>query len=489
MRPPHGFACFFMFLALQAWRCATFLLKSRTLADCLSLGLAVLAMKIPETPPPFPDLMRGVSPERFAALAVLARSAPGRAEYLHWDRLRRLAAPDGLTHREWWLTIKLARHDGLRDIALADAKGRPFRFSVPALALEALHTIDWCAGGKVGVPGQVVNPENRSLFLASSLIEEAITSSQLEGAVTTRKVAAEMIRTGRKPRDVSERMILNNYRTMQRIRELKDSSLTPELVFEVHRMVTDDTLDDPTAAGRFRRPNEQVVVGGEHGEVVHTPPIATELPRRMALMCDFANNVTPDAFIHPVVRGIILHFWLTFDHPFVDGNGRTARALFYWSMLRQGYWPFEFISISHILRKAPIKYVRSFLYTETDDNDLTYFVVAQAEVIIQALQELSAYIERKTAEVRQAESTIRSLDLFNHRQSALIIEAVKAPGRRYTIKEHQNVHGVVYQTARTDLLDLANRGVLEVKKKGKEWVFRVPTDIGERLERLEGNDE
>jgi Fic family protein len=209
----------------------------------------------------------------------------------------------------------------------------------------------------------------------------------------------------------------------------------------------------------------------------------------MALMCDFANNVTPDAFVHPVVRGIILHFWVAFDHPFVDGNGRTARALFYWSMLRQGYWPFEFISISHILRKDPIKYVRSFLYTETDDNDLTYFVVAQADVIIQAFQELSAYIARKTAAVREAESTIRSLDLFNHRQSALIIEAIKAPGRRYTIKEHQNVHGVVYQTARTDLLDLANRGVLDLKKKGKELVFRVPADIGKRLERLEDSDE
>ena len=446
-------------------------------------------MKIPETPPLFADLMREMTPQRFAELATLARSVPHRSDYLHWDRLRRLVPPDGLTHREWWLTIKVARHHGQRQIALADATGQPFRFSVPEVVLESLHKIDFGAGGKFGVPAQVVNPENRHLFLAASLIEEAITSSQLEGAATTRKVAAEMIRTGRKPRDLHERMILNNYRTMQRIRELKDSSLTPELVFDVHRMVTDGTLDDPTAAGRFRRPDERVVVGGASGEVVHTPPPAAELPERMAQMCDFANGVAPDAFVHPVIRGIILHFWLAFDHPFIDGNGRTARALFYWSMLRQGYGPFEFLSISRILRKAPIKYVRSFLHTETDDNDLTYFVVAQTDVIIRALRELSAYIDRKTAEVRKAESTIRSLDLFNHRQSTLIIEAVKSPGRRYTIKEHQNLHDVVYQTARTDLLDLANRGVLELKKKGKELVFRVPADIGQRLERLSGSDE
>ena len=78
--------------------------------------------------------------------------------------------------------------------------------------------------------------------------------------------------------------------------------------------------------------------------------------------------------------------------------------------------------------------------------------------------------------------------MFNHRQSALIIEAVKSPGRRYTIKERWHMHGGVYQTARTDLLDLTNRGVLELKKKGKELVFRVPSDIGERHKRLEGSE-
>src|SRR5205814_10028127 len=56
---------------------------------------------------------------------------------------------------------------------------------------------------------------------------------------------------------------------------------------------------------------------------------------------------------HPMVRSMILHFWLAYDHPFVDGNGRTARALFYWSMLRNGYWMFEYITISKIILSGP----------------------------------------------------------------------------------------------------------------------------------------
>lgn len=315
-------------------------------------------------------------------------------------------------------------------------------------------------------------------------MEEAITSSQLEGAVTTREVAKEMIRTGRKPRDTSEQMILNNYVTMQRIRELKGRDLTPELVLEIHRLVTEGTLEDPTAAGRYRHPHEERVVGDDYDQIVHIPPPAEELEERMKAMCAFANAETPDYFIHPAVRAILLHFWLAYDHPFYDGNGRTARALFYWAMVRRGYWLFEFISISKIIKKAPMKYSLSFLHTETDDNDLTYFLLAQTRVIRLAIAELHAYIGRKTEEFRDAESHMKALDLFNHRQVELLLHAIKHPNHRYTFASHGKSHGIVYQTARADLLDLSERKMLDPQKKGKQWNFISPSDLSERLMKL-----
>ena len=117
------------------------------------------------------------------------------------------------------------------------------------------------------------------------------------------------------------------------------------------------------------------------------------------LMCDFANGKTPGEFVHPAIRSIILHFWLAYDHPFLDGNGRTARALFYWSMLHHHYWLCEFISISHLILKAPAEYERAFLYTETDDNDLTYFIIYHLKLIRRAVDELHKYIARKTERV------------------------------------------------------------------------------------------
>ena len=402
--------------------------------------------------------------------------------YLHWDKLRRHTAPAGYSHREWWLAVKLARSG--KPIRLTDKKGNPFSFALPDAVLEQLHQIDLGTGGLVSVPEPITNPHTRDRYLVSSLMEEAITSSQLEGAATTREVAKDLIRTGRKPRDNSEQMILNNFRTMQKIREWKDLPLTPELVFDIHRLVTDNTMEDPSAAGRLRREDEKRVVADDTGEVYHDPPDAGELPTRLVSMCAFANETTPDSFIHPAVRAVLLHFWLAYDHPFVDGNGRTARALFYWSMLHAGYWLFEFISISTVLRKAPVKYGRSFLYTETDDNDLTYFLLAQAEVMRNAVSELHQYIQRKTEETRQMEAQLQSIEWFNHRQVEVIQHALKHPGHKYVIAAHQKAQDVAYQTARTDLMGLAERGILEQRKRGKQMVFVSPVDLAARLQRV-----
>ena len=441
-------------------------------------------MKTPQKPPLFAGLVRKLaSSDRFDSILELSRLPS--TDYPHWDKLRHLPPPAGFTTEDWWLALKLQRTGASKPLPLLDKQGQPFRFCVPDLVQAELHEIDVGAGGSLGVAEPITNPQTRDRYLIRSLIEEAITSSQLEGAVTTREVAKEMIRTGRPPRDTSEQMILNNYATMQQITKLKKERLSPEIVFAVHRLVTDKTLDDPAAGGRFRRPEENRVVGDNFGEIFHEPPPARELPGRFQAMCDFANGRTPNYFVHPVVRAIALHFWLAYDHPFVDGNGRTARALFYWAMLHSGYWLFEFISISQILRKAPVEYGRSFLYTETDDNDLTYFLVAQAKVIRRAIAALHDYIARKTTEVQEVEAHLRALNLFNHRQAELIRHALKHPFQDYGIASHQKSHNVVYQTARTDLLDLHARRVLEQKKRGRRMVFTAPPDLADRLRKLE----
>ena len=444
-------------------------------------------MKRPRSPLPIEKLL---DKHRDRLPAVLMRH-PGHptvdGRYLHWDTLRRLDPPGDLSTEEWWTGIKLSRSSQSRRIPLLDARGRHFRFMLPDTVLETLHRIDSRASGRIGMADPVVNRQTRDRFIVNSLIDEAVTSSQLEGASTTRAAARRMIRTGRRPRDRSERMILNNYRAMQAVRTLKDSPLTAEAVLTLHVTLTADTLRDPAAAGRLQRPeDERVEVCDANDRVLYLPPPAEQLPERLDRMVQFANGDADDgAFIHPVVRAIVLHFWLAFDHPFEDGNGRTARALFYWAMLRHDYWLFEFVSISRFLKTAPAQYARAFLHTETDGNDLTYFIVHQVDVIRRAIDELDGYLETKVRQVRRVERMLRRSTDLNHRQLALLAHAVRHPDAEYTTRSHQTSHDVAYATARADLFRLAELGLLDQRRIGRRThVFCTPPDLEARLESL-----
>jgi len=443
-------------------------------------------MKIPLTPPRVDELLPTLRPQEFTRLFGMPPIQGER--YLHWDELRHRAPPEGLTPELWWAGVKLARGGMMKALPLHDKHGRPIAFAMPDPVLRALHEIDRQAAGEIAMPEQAVSGEDRNRYLVSSLIEEAITSSQLEGASTTREEAKNMLRSGRSPRDRSERMILNNYLVMDEIRRLKGKPFTPERILELHRIVTDGTLDDPSAAGRFRRDDERIsVMDATHTTILHTPPAAESLPQRLEQLCAFANqDEKAQPFVHPVIRAILVHFMLGYDHPFVDGNGRTARALFYWSMARSGYWLMEYLSISRLIKKAPAKYARAYLHTETDDNDTTYFILHQLEVIEQAIEALHEYLARKMKEQRSAENLLRHapnlVDSLNHRQVALLSHALRHAGHGYTVESHKRSHQITTQTARTDLLKLAELGLLEQRKRGRAFVFIAPPDLGERIQ-------
>jgi Fic family protein len=276
---------------------------------------------------------------------------------------------------------------------------------------------------------------------------------------------------------------------MRKIRALRHERFSPDAIFQLHRILTEGTLPDEHAAGRLRKSTERVVVEDDLGQVLHTPPTAGELPARLSAMCDFANGLTPGEFVHPVVRAVSLHFWLAYDHPFVDGNGRCARALFYWSMLASGYWLSEYISISKLIRQAPVQYGRAFLYTETDENDLTYFLLYHLRLIAQGVADLRDYVREKLAEQEVAQGAIQNrdpkldLDGLNLRQIAVLGHALKHPSSTYTIAAHQTQYNVVYETARTDLFGLAKRRLFDMTKRGRLYVFTPVRDLERRLRR------
>jgi len=204
----------------------------------------------------------------------------------------------------------------------------------------------------------------------------------------------------------------------------------------------------------------------------------------MVSLCAFANeglDAAPGTFISPVLRAIMLHFWLAYDHPFVDGNGRTARALVYWFLLNQGYDLFEYVSISNIINHARTKYAKAFLYTESDDNDLTYFILHQTDVIHRAIRDLNDEVARRQRELQAVEGRLTQFPGLNQRQQAILVEALNHPLRDISIKGHQELGGIAYATARADLLGLKQLGLLSQSCRGKVMIFKPVADLEERL--------
>ncbi|MQY22466.1 Fic family protein [Nocardia macrotermitis] len=407
--------------------------------------------------------------------------------YLPWDKLRHKKPPGDLTAEEWWLMVKMRRGGMQRPLPLRTIAGQQFTYALPDEVLQLIDEITKRASGQIAAPEQVTNSATKNRYVVSSLIEEAITSSQLEGASTSRVVAKDMIRSGRPPRDKSERMIINNFNAMLFVTEHRDVDLTPELVCELHRIVTAGTLDDPESAGRIQNdpdPADRVKVFGREEDVIHTPPPVDQLPARLQELCNFANGTsTGETYIPAVVRALAVHFMTGYDHYFEDGNGRTARALFYWSMLKEGYWLTEYLTISRILKKAPSQYVRSYVLTEQDDGDLTYFLIYHLNVIKRALDDLNIYLTRKTGELQEARRLLSNKGEFNHRQLALIESSMKNPDNQYTVQSHMVSHGVSDQTARNDLSDLERRGLLIRGKIGKTFTWSPTVNLEKVLTR------
>lgn len=230
-------------------------------------------MKISLSPPPLKELIKEANADTLPQLAQLRLGPLANGQYLHWDDLRHCTPPEGLTHKAWWLALSLARSVSAHTLPFLDKKGKAFTYSLPEPMLKNLHEIDRSAGL---VPGGEENAALRSdqgRYLFSSLIEEAITSSQLEGASTTRRVAEAMLREGRKPSTLSERMIFNNFEAMRRIRDICGETLEPEHVIELQRVLTTGTLERPEDCGRLRTSNDIEVVAPNNDRLaLHCPP-------------------------------------------------------------------------------------------------------------------------------------------------------------------------------------------------------------------------
>lgn len=394
-------------------------------------------------------------------------------EYVYWDKFRFYNPPNGFTIEEAWAYLKFSRVTNQENTFVRDKNGESFVFTTTKTMFQKLSYIDSNTSGFLTSEWGKPTDNQKNQLIISGLTEEAIASSQIEGANTSRKVAKEMILSQRKPKNRSEQMIINNYQVMQRLIDWKDLDLNREILLEIQKTITNEAINKTEDSGRFRKNDDDIHVVDPVTQLsVYTPPNENIFQKELDRLIEFANkDEDGEDFIHPVIKASIIHFWLAYLHPFVDGNGRTARAIFYWYMLKKNYWVFQYLSISRAIKLTRTQYDNAFLRTEMDDNDLTYFILYQIKTINESINNFISHYEKKIKDNKKIEFLTIKLKNFNTRQISLIDYLYNHPETIINIKMHQNRYQTAYQTARMDLIKLTEVGFLTQIADGNKYIY------------------
>ncbi|MHC5202748.1 Fic family protein [Myroides sp. LJL119] len=387
-------------------------------------------------------------------------------KYYYWDDIKYKKDVPFESQIDNWILLKTYRTSKYQKITFGSYS---FRYFQSEYISKNLYDFDLKLMG--GLQQNPILASDRMEFFKNSLLEEAIASSQIEGAATTTEVAREMLKTGRIPRNESEQMIFNNFRAIEYISEFVDNNIDFKLIIDLHKIMTANT-DAEKYSGDFRD-GEVYVTDHVDGEIAHIPPHWKEIKVLMGELCEFIND--EKSFIHPIIKASIIHFMIGFIHPFKDGNGRTARALFYWYLLKKGYSLVRNISISRVILESRSQYDKAFLKTEYDQNDLNYFITYSIKNIGIAFEKLTQYRDKKLEERKKA--NLISYELLskglNKRQADLIGFLYLKEKNNITLSSYAEKHKVVRQTASKDLSELIKLGLLVEDKSTKPFKYTL----------------
>lgn len=428
--------------------------------------------------PVFDRLGQSPHKERLSDYLALLKPLDDQGRYLPFDELRYRWAP-GLDATVCWALVKKARSAQYSSLLPLGEPVQWGSFVLTPLAQKTISAVDrqTTTAALEYMTSQIGERAHFSYWLNDLIEDEAISSSQLEGAATTTRVAKDMLKRNRLPRTPDERMVIGNYKMMIFAWEKRYEPLSVELIEAIHRVGVEG-IDDPQYSPGTFRVNDDVVVQDGQGNTVHAPPSAAGLVSRLRMLSKWINQSHDDphhaGYLHPLIKGIALHFALGYEHPFRDGNGRVARALFYWFMFKHDFSAFRYIAISILLRNAPVKYGRSYLHTEADDLDLTYFIDFQCSVILRAVSRFTEAYRKSLAVAENFDRWLLASGFFDRlteKQRAVYQVAKSGMAKEFTAVNVQENLECSYNTASATLNGLVELEVFEKRKMGREWVF------------------
>ena len=408
-----------------------------------------------------------------AFLAALDQPGKNAGRYRSWAKGRfHEPKPEGLSLLELEALVQFHRAKTCHNLALLAYGQTPMRLGLSTASREAIDEVVEFKALKEGADVVSFTKSDLDEFQTASLVEEAYASSLIEGAVTSRRIASDLARQKREPKNLSEQMLINNWLALRQLQTWRQQPLSPELLCEIQSVLTEKTGMDPHEVGAYRRSDDIVVQDSLTSEVIHHPPPATELRERMERLCLFAKQ---DQGLPGLVRAILIHHQIAFDHPFADGNGRIARLVFLLEVARDPdlSWV-QYVPFSRAIADRKEAYYRSFVDTAEEAWDTTHFVRDQLRCLAIESQKLAGFM---TDFVRRRDSYQKRLSLeatLNGRQVALIRTYLNGKADRFTQVGHARHHQVTSMTALRDFKQMVKWKLLSKRrdpKDGRQFLY------------------
>lgn len=381
--------------------------------------------------------------------------------YLHWDKIKYKVFKDLPVSPEIaWAFIVNHRQQTYRDMSpIQDEKGMFYRYSLLQRWEKTLLFFD----------KMFLNRPRDHNHDSEPWMLEAISSAMIEGAHTTRDRAMKLLQFHKTPADFGERMILNNYKMAQILENLPlDFQISLETLFDWQIQLTSQNLPEKDQ-GRLRTDADQIVIAPKAQDgVTFVPPRESFLKDQLGPFIDFVNqDYDKHLHTHPLLQAICIHYWFAYLHPFIDGNGRTARSLFYWFLMKSGYPNITSLPLSPLILKSVQQYSKAFVYSEQDHQDLTYFIDFNIRLVEEAL-----------IQFKSSQSVLRTNDVsldekLNLRQNTIVHMLKTNQLSDVNVSYMKQKFGVSKATAINDLKTLVSLDLLVSRRVGKNVLYRL----------------
>jgi Fic family protein len=296
---------------------------------------------------------------------------------------------------------------------------------------------------------------------SQSLIREAHHSTHIEGTQLTLPQAKGIL-TGEDVEGVrrDDRQELLNYReAMELVSEYMGrwSEITEELIQEIHRILVKDVRGDSLEPGQYR--SVQNYVGNTAtGEIIYTPPPPSEVPRFMG---EFVKWLNAEEDLSPVLVAGVSQFQFVQVHPFLDGNGRTARVLCTLILYQHGYDFKRLFSLSEYYDKGRMGYYEAIQSVRDSGGDMTGWLEYFTEGLRSQLMAVKVRGERAIKREAIAER-VKRLDL-NDRQQRILMYILDANGA--SVEQLRRRFDLVRRTIQRDLSKMVELGLIEETSK------------------------